>query len=284
MSSENPSIVIFGASGDLTRRKLVPALYNLFEKGRLPAGFRLVGFARSGLNDDSFRERLRSGIAEFDHLNEDTWAEFAPRLFYVQGSYDETGACSTLDNRLVELEPAGSGRLYYLSTPPKLYAPIVHCLGGAGMVAQENAWRRVIIEKPFGHDLASAQALNQKVHQELAEDQIYRIDHYLGKETVQNLLVFRIANTIFEPIWNRNYISNVQITAAEAVDVGHRAGYYDGVGVVRDMFQNHLMQLLTLVSMEPPASFEANALRNEKVRREKQPGGRPVAWLSNRRG
>jgi glucose-6-phosphate 1-dehydrogenase len=266
MSSEQASIVIFGASGDLTRRKLVPALYNLYKKNRLPAGFRIVGYARSGLDDDSFRERLRSGVAEFDQLAEESWAKFASCLFYVQGSYDETGACTTLNARLAELEPAGAGRLYYLSTPPRLYAPIVHCLGQAGMVSPEKGWRRVIIEKPFGHDLASAQSLNQDIHQVLAEDQIYRIDHYLGKETVQNMLVFRFANTIFEPIWNRNFISNVQITAAEAVDVGHRAGYYDGVGVVRDMFQNHLMQLLTLVSMEPPTSFAANALRNEKVK------------------
>jgi glucose-6-phosphate 1-dehydrogenase len=261
-----PSIIIFGASGDLTHRKLIPALYDLFNKGRLPRQFNIVGYSRTEMDDRSFRERMRHGISEFGRLDEDTWHTFSHRLHYVQGGYDHVEDVEHLFNKLAKLEEEGAGRLYYLSTPPRLYAPIIQCLGDAGMTAEASGWRRVVIEKPFGHDLASAQALNNEVHAMLGEHQIYRIDHYLGKETVQNLLVFRFANTIFEPVWNRNYISNVQITAAETVDVGHRAGYYDGVGIARDMFQNHLLQLMSLVSMEPPASFEANALRNEKVK------------------
>lgn len=266
MSENKPTIVIFGASGDLTRRKLMPALYNLFRKKRLPAGFKIVGYARSNMSDSAFRERMQTGITDFTDFDAEAWSEFAPHLHYVCGQYDQADDFAKLGKALNELEPAGAGRLYYLSTPPKLYATIIDCLGKAGLASQDEAWRRVVIEKPFGRDLASAQKLNKDVHAVLEENQIYRIDHYLGKETVQNILVFRFANTIFEPIWNRNYISHVQITASESVDVGHRAGYYDGVGVIRDMFQNHLMQLLTLVSMEPPASFEADALRNEKVK------------------
>lgn len=260
------TIVIFGASGDLTRRKLLPALYNLFRKERLSGDFRIVGYARSPLSDQEFRQQLQAGVQEFTQLEPAVWEQFAPRLSYVAGNYDSLPDFQALQQKLTEMEPAGAGRLYYLSTPPKLYANIVAQMGAAGMVNEADGWRRVVIEKPFGHDLPSAQQLNHDVHAVLHEKQIYRIDHYLGKETVQNILVLRFANAIFEPIWNRNYISHVQITATEKVDVGHRAGYYDGVGVMRDMFQNHLMQLLALTAMEPPASFEADALRNEKVK------------------
>ncbi|MDT8306076.1 MAG: glucose-6-phosphate dehydrogenase [Anaerolineae bacterium] len=263
----SPSIIIFGASGDLAQRKLVPALYSLFEKDKLPDDFRIVGFARSEFDDTSFRERMRDGISEFgDSFSEETWENFAPRLSYVQGQYDEAESLRRLEERLEDLEPDGAGRLYHLSVPPALYASIVETLGEVGLTQAGNGWRRVVIEKPFGHDLASARTLNERIHAVLDEEQIYRIDHYLGKETVQNILVFRFANAIFEPIWNRNYISHVQITAAEAVDVGHRGDYYDEVGVLRDMFQNHLLQLLALVAMEPPVSFDADALRNEKVK------------------
>lgn len=262
----SPSIVIFGASGDLTWRKLVPALFSDFRKGRLGSDFHIVGFARSGLDRDEFQARLRNGVEKFADYEADAWDAFAPRLHYVQGSYDDPDDLRLLKKSLEELEPEGAGRLYYLSVPPKLYAPIVRCLGAAGMADEGQGWRRVVIEKPFGRDLPSARKLNDDVHAVLEEEQIYRIDHYLGKETVQNILVFRFANAIFEPVWNRNYISHVQITAAEAVDVGHRGSYYDDVGVLRDMFQNHLMQLLSLVAMEPPTSFQAEALRNEKVK------------------
>ncbi|MDX1663274.1 MAG: glucose-6-phosphate dehydrogenase [Candidatus Promineifilaceae bacterium] len=265
--AESTSIIIFGASGDLAWRKLVPALYNLCRKERLHDDFQVVGFARSDYDDASFRERMRDGVERFAELDDEIWERFASRLSYVQGSYDEVDALERLKEHLAELEPERAGRLYYLSVPPKLYAPIIHSLGEADMVEEAgDGWRRVVIEKPFGHNLPSARQLNRATHAVLDEEQIYRIDHYLGKETVQNILVFRFANAIFEPVWNRNYISDVQITAAESVDVGRRGGYYDQAGVMRDMFQNHLMQLLTLVAMEPPASFEARALRNEKVK------------------
>ncbi len=264
--SASTTIVIFGASGDLTWRKLAPSLYNLHRKRRLPAELRIVGFARSDYSDEGFREHLREGVQEFSDYDEAAWASFSEKVFYVQGIYDDTDSAERLNRRLDELEPEGAGRLYYLSVPPKVYAPIIQCLGNANMARPGNGWRRVVVEKPFGHDLESAHKLNEQLHAVFEENQIYRIDHYLGKETVQNILVFRFANTIFEPVWNRNYVSHVQITAAESVGVDHRAGFYDEVGVVRDMFQNHLMQLLALVSMEPPASFEADALRNEKVK------------------
>jgi glucose-6-phosphate 1-dehydrogenase len=261
------SIVIFGASGDLARRKLVPALYSLFTKGKLPELFRIVGFARSDFDDSSFREQMHEAVRTYgDSFQEDSWKKFATQLYYFQGQYDDDESLRLLQRRLEELEGGGAGRIYHLSVPPDLYAPIVEVIGRVGMATREGGWRRVIVEKPFGHDLQSARALNQSLRAVFGEDQIYRIDHYLGKETVQNILVFRFANTIFEPIWNRNHVSHVEITAAEQVDIERRGEYYDGVGVLRDMFQNHLMQLLALVAMEPPVSFDADALRNEKVK------------------
>jgi glucose-6-phosphate 1-dehydrogenase len=266
--NNSTTLVIFGGSGDLTQRKLVPALFSLFCKGRLPASFRIVGTATSKLSDDDFRARMRLGVDQFAaHKFADTeWAEFAKRLFYRPGNSTNPADFSRLAQSLTELENRPVDRLYYLATSPRFFTEIVAGLGRVGLTAETEGWRRVVIEKPFGNDLASARALNQALHQVLDERQIYRIDHYLGKETVQNILVFRFANTIFEPLWNRNYIDHVQITVAEEAGVGRRAGYYDGVGVVRDMFQNHLMQLLTLVAMEPPASFNADALRNERAK------------------
>lgn len=262
------TIVIFGASGDLTWRKLVPGLYSLWRKGRLPDDFQVVGFAWTDLETDAFRKKMRDGVEQFyeGELTDEAWAFFVERIHYVQGSFTESSDYAKLSDILAELESESANRLYYLAAPPRFFAPIIEQLGKAEMAKEEDKWRRVVIEKPFGTDLASAQALNRSVHSVLNENQIYRIDHYLAKETVQNILVFRFANTIFEPLWNRNTIDHVQITAVESVDVGHRAGYYDHSGVLRDMFQNHLLQLLALVSMEPPASFGANALRNEKVK------------------
>lgn len=268
--SEHTLIVIFGASGDLTRRKLIPALYNLSLKERMPANFTIIGVSRSPLSDAEFRAQVQSGVQEFAAASYDArrWQEFAPHLRYQSADLGNLDSIRQLGETLRQLEGNNGicNRLYYLAIAPHLYEPTIHNLGAAGMVAENHGWRHVVIEKPFGQDLQSARALNTAVHKVLQEEQIYRIDHYLGKETVQNLLVFRFANALFEPVWNRNYIDHVQITAAEQVDVGHRADYYDGVGVVRDMVQNHMMQLLALVAMEPPASFAPDALRNERAK------------------
>jgi glucose-6-phosphate 1-dehydrogenase len=268
-NSKPTTVVIFGATGDLTQRKLIPGLFSLFCKGFLPERFAVVGFSRTDWSDDEFREQMLEGMKELapQMLNEEKWPDFAPHLHYMAGDATETADYEALQTFLAELEVEAANRVYYLATAPRFFEPIVTQLGQAGLVTEESkTWRRVVIEKPFGHDLASAQALNEVVHTVLNEDQIYRIDHYLAKETVQNLLVFRFANTMFEPIWNRTYIDHVQITVAETVDVGHRADYYDQSGVLRDMFQNHLMQLLALVAMEPPAAFDANTLRDERVK------------------
>jgi len=262
------SIVIFGASGDLTHRKLVPAFFNQFRKGRLSHGLNIVGVSRTPMSHEEFRKEMHSGATqlarmEFERLE---WEEFAGKLWYFPGDAQKDETFKELDDFLQQLEGGPANRLYYLATAPSLFTLIVAGLGSNGLADSETGWRRVVVEKPFGHDLASAIELNETLHRVFTEDQIYRIDHYLGKETAQNILYFRFLNTIFEPIWNRNYISHIQVTVSEEVDVGHRGGYYDQAGVVRDMFQNHLLQLVTLVAMEPPSSFNADAVRNEKVK------------------
>lgn len=266
-------VVIFGASGDLTQRKLMPALFSLTCEGLLPEQFSVVGVARSELDHKSFRAKVKEGIEEHARIKPkqcSKWDAFSKNLFYHRANYDDPEAYKSLDKLLGDIDKkvgGGCNVLFYLSTPPLLYPVIVEQLGRAGLAQQaEDHWRRIIIEKPFGHDLPSATELNKQVHEVFHESQIYRIDHYLGKETVQNLLVFRFANAIFEPLWNRNYIDHVQVTVSEEVGLGSRAGYYDTAGVLRDMFQNHILQLLTLTAMEPPAEFNATALRDEKVK------------------
>lgn len=268
------TIVIFGATGDLTARKLLPALFNLMVEGALPENFSIVGFARRPWRDDDFRQAAHNAISTFSRLNPikpDDWDRFAARLSYQQGTFEEPAGYAALRDRLARLDQtAGTGhnRIYYLSVSPEESPTIIQQLGASGLAKEDpgRAWTRVILEKPFGHDLASARALNQLVNSVFAEDQIYRIDHYLGKETVQNILALRLANGIFEPVWNRRYIEYVQITVAETLGVEHRGGYYEKAGALRDIVQNHMLQLLSLVAMEPPITFGAAAVHNEKVK------------------
>ena len=263
------SIVIFGASGDLTSRKLVPALFRLFAKGRLPAGARIVGVSRSKFEHQQWRDSLRETTAEFvsDLFSEESWEAFSRQVYYQSGDIEKLADFVALGEFLSSVEPeSGCGRVYYLSTMPQLYEVAIQQLGQAGLADDSGGFRRVIIEKPFGTDLASAQALNHSIHGVFREDQIYRIDHYLGKETVQNIFALRFANSIFEPIWNRNFVDHVQITVAEEVVVGRRAGYYDQSGILRDMFQNHLLQLMMITAMEPPANYDSSLVRDEKVK------------------
>ncbi|HXG64916.1 MAG TPA: glucose-6-phosphate dehydrogenase [Blastocatellia bacterium] len=267
------TVIIFGASGDLTKRKLVPALYRLTQERLLPAEFAIVGFSRSKMSHDEFRNKMKDAVATFSEakrVDEAVWQSFAQGIFYLPGdignpeSYKQMG--ELLDQIDRERGTAGN-RVFYLSTAPEHYSEAIKQLGAANLAKpQGKGWTRIIIEKPFGHDLESAHKLNLDVAEVFDEDQVYRIDHYLGKETVQNLLVFRFANGIFEPIWNRQYIDHVQITNAEAIGVEGRGGYYETAGVLRDMIQNHVFQVLSLVAMEPPASLGANAVRDEKIK------------------
>ena len=270
----DPSVmVIFGASGDLTSRKLIPALYYLYRQGMLPEGFSVVGGARSSFTDDEFRSQLRDAVKKYLKVpseDEPSLDSFLEGVSYISGNFGEREAYQGLAQRLDQLdEKRGTegNRLFYMSTPPSFFGPIVRNLGESGLAKPKfpgKSWTRVVIEKPFGHDLESARELNRLVMSVFHEDQVYRIDHYLGKETVQNLLVFRFANGVFEPVWNRRYIDHVQIAVAEDLGLEGRGSYYEEAGLVRDMIQNHVLSLLSLVAMEPPSLFEAQAVRDEK--------------------
>jgi glucose-6-phosphate 1-dehydrogenase len=272
-------MVVFGAAGDLTKRKLLPALYNLAGDRLLAKGFAVVGVARAALTTEAFREKLGREIREFatTPVEEALWEWFARRIYYVQGDFRDPATYERLRDLLAEVDrehQTTGNYFYYLATSPSYFADVVQQLGAAGLAQEEpGIWRRVIIEKPFGRDLESARILNRDLRSALEEHQIYRIDHYLGKETVQNILAFRFANGIFEPIWNRRYIDHVQMTVSEQVGVETRAGYYEEAGALRDMVPNHLFQLISLTAMEPPVSFDANAVRDEqaKVLRAIQP-------------
>jgi glucose-6-phosphate 1-dehydrogenase len=265
-------MVIFGASGDLTKRKLIPALNNLAKSNLLSREFALVGFARRNMSTDDFREKVTQDVKEFatGQVDSDIWHWFSRRLYYLSGDVQDPNAYQRLKDLLVQVDKdhgTQGNYFYYLATAPDFFSKIIQQIGAAGLANEENGhWRRIIIEKPFGSDLDSARLLNREISKVLNENQIYRIDHYLGKETVQNILVFRFANGIFEPIWNRRYIDHVQITVAEDLGVEQRGGYYEEAGALRDMVPNHIFQLISLTGMEPPISFEADAVRDEQVK------------------
>ena len=270
------TLVLFGASGDLTQRMVMPAIFRLVRRGVLSPEFRLIGYARTRMTDDEFRARMRKVvIREPREGDEQAWTDFAAHLSYLPAQYDgdDLQGYAELAHRFEELDRgtgAGSRRLFYLATPPKLFAPIMKHLADAKLAGHKHhsatgGWARFVIEKPFGHDLASAKALNVGIARGFDENDIYRIDHFLGKEIVQNLFALRFANSIFEPVWNRNYIDHVQITAAETLGMEGRGGYYEFAGAMRDMVQNHLLQLCALVALEPPSEWNARAVRDEKV-------------------
>jgi glucose-6-phosphate 1-dehydrogenase len=261
------AVVIFGASGDLTRRKLLPAFYHLFMEGLLPHGFAIVGYARSEMTDEEFRQRAQESVLEFGRIKPsgEDWVDFAARLSYLSGEFDSPQSMEHLSKRLEEVDRTygtNGGRFYYCATPPAAYPLIVKRLAESGL----HVGAKIVIEKPFGHDLESARKLNEQMHSVFDETQIFRIDHYLGKETVQNVMVLRFANGMFEPIWNRRYVDNVQITVAEEIGIEGRGAFFDATGSIRDMVATHLFQVVTILAMEPPVSFHPDRLRDEKVR------------------
>jgi glucose-6-phosphate 1-dehydrogenase len=271
-TAEPTAVVIFGATGDLTERKLLPALYALSREMFIPARFAVVGVARREMSDEAFRQHAHEAVSRFGRHKPDgrSWEAFAEGLSYVPGSFDDPATFGKLDRHLKHLDTergTAGNRVFYMAVPPSVFPPLLRQLGEAGLVHREaSPFTRVVIEKPFGHDLATARKLNTEVQQTLDEDQIYRMDHYLGKETVQNLFVFRFANSLFEPLWNHNYVSHVQITVAEDLGMEGRGRFFEEAGIVRDIIQNHMLQVLSLVGMEPPVNFRANEVRDEKVK------------------
>jgi glucose-6-phosphate 1-dehydrogenase len=265
------AVVIFGANGDLTKRKLVPALYRLAYERRLPAAFAIIGNSRTEMTDDQFRAKMRESVEKYlenSPFDEGLWESFARELYYVPGDLGDPKMYQALSARLAEIESAEQiegNVLFYLSTQPSYYAPTIEQIGAAGL-NRGNGWRRLVVEKPFGHDYRSAAELDHSIHNVFPESEVYRIDHYLGKETVQNILAFRFGNGIFEPLWNRRYVNNVQITAAESIGVEGRGAYYQEAGALRDMIQNHLLQVMATIAMEPPATFESNGVRDERAK------------------
>src|SRR5277367_4174943 len=273
-TAEPTTVVLFGASGDLAKRKVIPALFDLAQHNSLGPSYAIVGFSRTAMTDESFRTTISEAaktISEVGPIDPEKWKQFSENLYYSTGDYGDQNAYAQLAKKLAELDSQkklGGNRLFYLSTPPEVYPNIVEQLGRAGLNKSTNSdsWVRIIIEKPFGRDLATARELNKIVLNVFDEKQVYRIDHYLGKDTVQNLLVLRFGNGIFEPLWNRNYVDHVQITAGETLGVERRGGFYETTGALRDMIQSHVLQLTALVAVEPPASFGATSVRNEKLK------------------
>ncbi|MDA8104550.1 MAG: glucose-6-phosphate dehydrogenase, partial [Nitrospiraceae bacterium] len=264
-------LVVFGATGDLARRKLLPSLYRLAKNGLLPGNFFVIGVARRDMERAAFRGTVRDAAqgalaGDFDFRS---WTDFSQRLYYVKADYAQTGSYRLLKRRITDLEKrhdTTGNRIFYLAVPPDIYETVASNLGTTGLSREEKGYAHIVIEKPIGRNLESAERLNGVLRKSFGEGQIYRMDHYLAKETVQNILMFRFANSIFEPLWNRRYIDHVQITVSETLGVEHRAGYYDKAGVIRDMFQNHIFQLLALTAMESPVAFEAEHVRDEKVK------------------
>ncbi len=270
--SDPCAVVIMGATGDLTARKLIPSLFHMYQNDRLPEAFAVIGSGRTQLDDEAFRDKLASDMESAGLTDRSAWAKFSKRIHYQPVGYDDLESFNNLAQRLEALDHqhhTAGNRLFYLALPPKLYAPVAQLTGKSGLgieKANGNGWSRLVVEKPFGRDLDTAIDLDRSIHEYFGEHQVFRIDHYLAKETVQNVLMFRFANALFEPVWNRRYVNQVEITAVETLGVEHRAGYYEQSGVLRDMFQNHMMQLLALTAMEPPSAFEDNLVRDERVK------------------
>jgi glucose-6-phosphate 1-dehydrogenase len=266
------AIVIMGASGDLTARKLMPALFNLYLNDGLPDPFLIVGSSRTEIDDQKFRNRMESALKKAGVFNEARWPAFARALYYRHTDFEDLESFKALARSLRNLDRqfhAEGNRIFYMALPPSIYKPVARMIGQVNLAAENtdgNGWSRIVAEKPFGTNLKTAEDLDESLNRDFSENQIFRIDHFLAKETVQNILMFRFANSLFEPIWNRGYIDSIQITAVETLGVEHRAGYYEQAGVLRDMFQNHMMQLLALTAMEPPSRFEAEHVRDEKVK------------------